>query len=118
MSRTYKDKPRKHRKNEYRFDHDMVKVEYLKSWFSLYEDKEVEHVWCCYLQTPTTKPKRRKEVNTEWKWWRGTPSWFTNMYMRRPERRANAVWERKAIFQDLEDIDPVDTGKKPHTYYW
>lgn len=66
----------------------------------------------------TTKPKLRKELDTE-DHWLGTPSWWTKIMMIRPERRKAHLLEVKALrVVDLEDIDFPDLGKKPHQYYW
>ena len=99
MSRTYKDKPSRVLHDPY--DKDRVMTE---TWH--------------YRELPTTKTKKRKEVDTEWHWM-STPSWWTRLNMVRPERRAAHLQEVMALkVVDLEDIDFVDTGRKPHQYYW
>jgi hypothetical protein len=102
MSRTYKDVPHKHRKFHYGWRHDEIKVPGER-----YR----------YIQLPTTKPKRRKELDTEWHWMT-TPSWWTSLMMNKPQRRAGRIWERKVLFEDIEITDPPSVGKKPHIYYW
>ena len=101
MSRTYKDKPSKLRHSHYRNDKDFVCVDGMY----LYE-----------LKLPTTKPKKRKEVDTEWHWMT-TPSWWTRLMMNKPQRREVKLWERKALISDLEDL--IEPGKKyKHVYFW
>ena len=97
MSRTYKDKPSK----------------------ILHESWNKDMVWTGsgYLHLPTTKTKKRKEVDTEWHWM-STPSWWTRMTMIKPERRASKLLERKALISDLVDFEIPDTGRKPHIYYY
>lgn len=99
MSRTYKDRP-----GEVRFgtwNQDMVLVDF--HWHYL----------------PTTKPKKRKEENTEWDWLGSTPSYWTHIMMNRPMRAKGRSWEHTVHREiDLEDTDPPGVGKKPHIYYW
>ena len=66
---------------------------------------------------PTTKPKKRRTQDVEWHWM-STPSWWTRLTMNRPQRRAGRLWERKVLFQDLEDADPPGVSHKPHIYFW
>ena len=62
------------------------------------------------------KTKKRKKQDTEWHWI-STPSWWTRLLMNRPQRRAVHLWERKALFSDLEEL--VQPSKKvAHIYYW
>lgn len=59
-----------------------------------------------------------KEVDTEYHWM-STPSWFTNLFMTRPERRRASNFTSQVIYsQDLEEEDLADTKRKPHIYYW
>lgn len=96
MSRTYKDKPSKLKEA---WDKDMVREGYA-NWIYL----------------PTTKPKKRKEVDTE-DHWMSTPGWWVKMTMNRPQRREVHLWERKALFSDIEElIQPV--RKVGHVYFW
>ena len=98
MSRTYKDD--RSRKFTGYWQQDRITV---GSW---------------YIQLPTTKPKLRKEVDTE-DHWMSTPSSWTKMMMIRPERRAAHLLEVEALkTADIEDVDFPDLGKKPHIYYW
>lgn len=71
MSRTYKDKPAKVR---------------LEPW-----DKDGYG----YIWLPTTKTKKRKEVDTK-DHWMSTPSAWTRLMMNRPQRRASHLWEKKS----------------------
>lgn len=100
MSRTRKDKPNKLKYEAW--DKDRVKI---------------EGFWG-YIWLPTTKTKKRKEVDTE-EHWMGTPSWWTRIMMNRPMRARGKQWEKLVLKElDIEDTDPPGVGKKPHVYYW
>ena len=102
MSRTLRDRP-SHIKHE-AWDKDRVQVE---GWFR-------------YINLPTTRTKKRKEVDSE-EHWMGTPSWWTRIMMNRPQRRNGSIWERKAVRTDilyLFDLDTPSVNRKPHQYYW
>lgn len=50
-----------------------------------------------------------------------TPSWFTRMFMTKPQRHRGRMWEKDVVKLDtseLEDTDPPDVSKKPHKYFW
>ena len=97
MSRTNKDKPS--RVNHDPYDTDRVMTE---NWH--------------YRELPTTKTKKRKEVDTE-DHWMSTPGWWVRLMMNKPQRREVHLWERKALFSDLETL--VQPAKKVgHVYYW
>lgn len=100
MSRTYKDKPSK----------------------ILHESWNKDMIWTGsgYLHLPTTKTKKRKEVDTEWHWM-STPSWWTKMTMIKPERVKANMLSRRAVTEFgsmLDWIDIPDTRRKPHIYYY
>lgn len=64
--------------------------------------------------------KKSKEKDTTWHW-QSTPSWWTNMFMTRAQRKQAQIWERNAQKTDPDDLDELDTpnvSKKPHIYYW
>jgi len=104
MSRTYKDKPHKLHVGYWR-NEDYISC------------SNPTFPWAI-MKTKTTKPKKRKEVDTEFHWMR-TPSAWTRIMMNRPQRRAGRIWERTIFYElDLEDTDPPGVGKKPHIYYW
>ena len=65
----------------------------------------------------TTKPKLKKVVDTE-DHWMTTPQWWVRIMMNKPERRATKVCLEKLSLSNLEEVDIVDTGRKPHVYYW
>ena len=66
--------------------------------------------------------KKRKEKDTTWHWLQATPSWWTNLFMNRPQRRKARLWEHKAVQaideEALENLDVPSASKKPHKYYW
>ena len=71
-----------------------------------------------YGDKVTKKPRGKY---TEWHWLQNTPSWWTNLFMNRPQRKEAQRWERNAQKTNPEDIDELDTpnvSKKPHKYYW
>ena len=73
-----------------------------------------------YIDLPTTKPKKRKELDTEYHWM-STPSWWTRLTMNRPQRRKCKLWERDALktcLDSLDDLDKPIISRKPHIYYW
>lgn len=111
MSRTYKDKPYKH-------------TEYAKERDAALQRKEVPYLngtVYYWVWDNSGKRKKRKEVDSEYHWM-NTPSWWTNMFMNRPQRHEGRMWEHEVSkIQNPEDLDEVDTpnvSKKPHVYYW
>ena len=126
MSRTWKDKPWKFSEHN-DFGKDRIRVTYeaeitktlcTTTWQIIELEKPVYVTRFCSIQQKSTKPKVRKSKNTEWKWYRQTPSWWTHLYMIRPMRRRGRTWEHKVLFEDIEDSDPPSVGNKPHKYYW
>lgn len=102
MSRTYKDMPSK-----------LVWGDYSQDYIPL--------EGYSYRLGKTTKPKIRKSLDTKWKWYKGTPSWWCNLFMNRPIRRKSQVWERKVETSKISAIDELDipnNSKKPHKYYY
>jgi hypothetical protein len=67
-------------------------------------------------------PKIPKWMDDTWHWLQSTPSWWTNMFMNRPQRHKARRWEREVQkindLDELEDIDTPNVSKKPHVYYW
>lgn len=49
----------------------------------------------------------------------GTPSWWVNLFMNRPKRRANRRLCQRIVAGDCPDglVYPVG-NRKPHIYYW
>lgn len=126
MSRTWKDKPRKFWKH-YDSGNDTILVEYeaeitktlcRRTWQVVELATPIYKTRFCVMKRKTTKPKVRKSENTEWKWYQQTPSWWTHLHMIRPMRRRGRTWERKVLFEDIEDSDPPSVGNKPHKYYF
>ena len=106
MSRTHKDKKLELRYPEWDYMHDKVLYGY-KDWGAY------------YLQTKTTKCKKKRGTITEhYNMYSKSPSWWTRLYMNKPKRRHCKVWERKALFEDLEQTDCPDFKNKPYHYYW
>lgn len=100
MSRTFKETKRRRHFADY-WKQDRVSLENFS-----------------YLQLPTTKPKLRKEVDSE-DHWMSTPSWWTKMTMIKPERRAAHLLEVEILkVADIEEFDFPDLRRKPFCYYW
>lgn len=132
MSRTYKDRPYKIRyPREYRDDYVIYKEEYwLQTHIWTYDEKvrsSVEEllpfpIWRCRkweIQAPTSKPKvKRSAITKNYCWYKKTPSWWSRMFMNRPQRHKGRQWERKVLFEDIEDTDPPGVSRKPHIFYW
>ena len=114
MSRTYKDRPYKLKHEPWDKDRVLVRCEVIRTnWLT----KELEeYTTSRYLESKTTKTKKRKEVDTQDHWMR-TPSWWTHLTMIRPERRKAKVL-LVSIPADLEEADIPDLGRKPHIYFY
>jgi hypothetical protein len=63
------------------------------------------------------KAKQRK-FGANWRWM-NTPSWWVNLMMTRPQRKAGKTWERQAATsRDVEELDTPSVSRKPHHYFW
>ncbi len=119
MSRTYKDRPsrvRFPRENEY------FPVPYIRVGRNWKTGEYEERLGWYFIKKPTALPKKRRTDDSEWHW-QSTPSWWTRIFMNRPQRIASKRWEREIVkysFWDIanDDFDPPLIGDKPHTYYW
>lgn len=114
MSRTYKDRPYKVQQID-PWDKDRIKVSCEAICYDYFTNEPVDYIATRYLESKTTKTKKRKEVDTEYHWMT-TPSWWNRMQHTRPERRSAKV----ALSQvsDVEEADIPDLGRKPHIYFW
>lgn len=119
MSRTEKDKKwdLRHPENSYHFG--TYKVECVGNRYD-WETGEVAGYYTryVYLDTPGAKTKKKRGIDGNWRWYQRTPSWWTKMTMLKPQRRAGRIWERKVLFEDIEETDPPGVGKKPHNYFY
>lgn len=107
MSRTYKDKKLELKYPEWNNKHDCV-VYARVSTYTAY-----------YIQTKTTKRKKKRSAITKhYDMYSKSPSWWTRLYMNRPKRRHCRAWERKVLFEDVEETDCPDFKNKPYRYYW
>jgi hypothetical protein len=74
------------------------------------------------FQKPHERELSKKEQDTVWDWSKATPSWWTNLFMNRPQRREAQQWERDIQkindLEELEELDKPNVSKKPHKYYW
>jgi hypothetical protein len=81
------------------------------------KDKPSKIKWGSYYYDKN-KPKKSRSEDI-WHWLSGTPSWWINLFMIRPQRVKGRLWEQKAkLATDLEEIDKPSVSKKPHKYYW
>ena len=118
MSRTYKDKPYKFANPEQDWDYRHTGIQYTRQYRSYTADRGwewAEYEATRYLEKAGVLTKKKKHKDTEHHWMT-TPSWWTRLYMRRPQRaRENQSLRNIRV---LEDFDFVDTGRKPHVYYY
>jgi hypothetical protein len=117
MSRTYKDKPYKFMNPEQDWEYRHTGTPHTRE-YRVYSEgcwKWVEYDRVYWLKKPGVLTKKKKHKDTEHHWMT-TPSWWTRMYMRRPQR----VRENQQLrnIRDIDEFDFVDTGRKPHIYYW
>lgn len=122
MSRTYKDKKWKLRFPEsyYTFGTERVLYQvHVYRWSPEAQD-DAWSTWsrCVYLPIAGAKTKKKRNSMQKWCWSARTPSAWTRSTMNRPKRRDCRVWERKVLFQDVEEADCPDYGRKPHIYYY
>lgn len=115
MSRTYKDKPSKLTHEPW--DKDTLRFEYEGERLDYYTNEPKTYIGYGHLDLPTTKTKKRKEVDTE-EHWMSTPSWWTHLCMNKPQRRAGRIWEATVLREDIEETDAPGVSKRPHIYYW
>lgn len=102
MSRTYKDNKRRRHFNSY-WMQDHILVEGF-GW----------------RLAKTTKPKLRKEVDTE-DHWMTTPSWWNRLFHTKPIRGKFRRYTADVVGRSLDSIssilEPLDSNK-PHKYFW
>lgn len=101
MSRTYKDRPSK-----IRFPQD---------------DNWVITEGCGIRKLPTIEPKKPKELNTEWRWIHGTPSWWNNLFHTRPIRGKFRNYTKCVVrcpIDYIENLFEPSDSNKPHKYFW
>lgn len=122
MSRTNKDSRRVKLKRYYedRWHTEYEKFTYETSYrgWAGYEVEENGKTYTktFWLKKAGVRPKKRKKVDTEDNWMT-TPGWWVRLTMNRPQRREVHLWERKALFSDIEElIQP--SRKVGHVYYW
>jgi hypothetical protein len=126
MSRTYKDRPSKIQFPNSSWNDDYI-VYKQEPWLQTHKwisgeyvelETPVQRFTEYKIPGPSTKAKKRKCTTKPWKWSQATPSWWTRLLMNKPMRHAGRAWERKVLFQDIEETDPPSVGRKPHHYYW
>lgn len=116
MSRTTKDRPVRLRCEPW--DKDTQRYSYEAVGHHYFTGGPYVCTRHAHIDLPTTKSKKRKEVDTE-DHWMSTPSRWTHLCMIKPERRLAHMLEKKAMrIEDIEDMDFPDLGKKPHIYFW
>jgi hypothetical protein len=114
MSRTRKDKPTKFR--------DDVNS-YSGSYQGLYDSRYWEMCRENVHKKFHSRPKLRKTKDYE-SHWMSTPSWWTRLYMTRPQRKRQNQYLKQYDLIVLDDLDLLEesdiafTGLKPHVYFW
>jgi hypothetical protein len=121
MSRTYKDKPYKFRDPENDHDYRYEYFEYESEGLD-WKGNPYSGIRRFYVERAGVLTKKKKRVDTEYHWM-STPSWWTRLFMNRPQRIASKRWERDVVRMSFWDIaqdsfDPPPMGKKPHVYFW
>jgi hypothetical protein len=117
MSRTYKDRPSRIRfakPEQYEYCEYELAVPRLNWRGELMTNSKYS------VKRPGILTKKPRRKDTEWHW-QSTPSWWTRMYMLRPERTRGNRETAKIKRIPLDEIDLVDVAdlkKKPHVYYW
>lgn len=123
MSRTYKDRPEKVRFPEvYPWDSNSgyEKIPYSYTYRRWGSDEEITTTRYWMKPIAGAKTKKKKSVDTNWRWM-NTPGWWTRMMMNRPQRREAHLWEHqvaKTPVEELEEVDKPNCSHKPHVYYW
>lgn len=120
MSRTYKDIPYKfhHPEQDWDYRYDSIHYPATRRYYAEGEWFEKEYTGVWFRKKPGILTKKKKHVDTENRW-QSTPSWWTNLFMNRPQRQASNQYMRQLSLDiDLEEIDPPLVGNKPHIYYW
>ena len=118
MSRTTKDKKWDIRHPENASTFGKEKLEYIIEYTSFYTGEKCKYNSYTYVDIPGAKTKKKRGVDGKWRWYQRTPSWWTKMTMLKPQRRAGRIWERKVLFEDIEETDPPGVGKKPRIYFY
>lgn len=126
MSRTYKDKKWRLRfpESDWRFGTERVPTVRSLYNYSLEEDRVLDELFYngfCFMELPGVKTKKRKKADTDYHWVSNTPSWWTRLFMNRPQRAAAHTWEKRVVHLPvdlLEEVDLPNVSKKPHKYYW
>lgn len=114
MSRTYKDKPYKLKQEPW--DLDTEYFQYEAVCIDWYTKEPRDYLGRGHISLPTTKTKKRKEVDTE-DHWMTTPGWWNRMTVTRPERK-KVNSHLQSLPYDLEEVDIPDLGRKPKIYFW
>ena len=123
MSRTYKDRPSwvRYPEDHWKVFDEYESVPYIAKG-NHWNGEPYERLAWYSIKKPYVKRKKPRHVDTSWRWM-STPSWWTRLFMNRPQRIASKRWEREIVnysFWDLaqDNFDPPLVGRKPHTYYW
>ncbi len=125
MSRTYKDikryKRRAESKASWETRYDVYEYYGVVYSYPDYNETTKTVLRTKYLKKAGVLTKKRKNDYSKDHWYRSTPSWWTHLFMTRPQRRKGRVWECEVVKSQviaLEEADPPSVGKKPHIYYW
>jgi len=120
MSRTFNTRPSKIRFPN-TWDRDLISVEYVAQRLDWYTKEITECVSHAYIKLPTTIPKKKRRVDTEWHWTQSTPSWWNNLFHTRPVRGNFRKFTKdivKSKILDIAELQEPSDSTKPHKYYW
>lgn len=120
MSRTYKDRPSwvKYPEDHWKVFDEYESVPYIAKGSHWSTGEPYERLSWYRIKKPYLKRKKARHVDTTWHWM-STPSWWTRLFMNRPQRsRSNQYMRQITLDVNLEEIDPPLVGNKPHVYYY
>lgn len=123
MSRTYKDRPYKFKPYHLEKEASTECIQYEAEYYEWGTGIKRSGIRFCWLKVRGVKTKKKKTYNPykAGDWGMSTPSWWTKMFMNRPQRAKLNRLARKAATlsrSELEDFDIPFTKNKPHSYYY
>jgi len=119
MSRTYKDRPS--RLVWGKWDEDRYRVEYDAEYADYYTGEIMTGTRSYYLKKAGFYPKIKRHTDSKFHWVQNEPSWWTRMFMNRPQRSQGRMWERNVVGvskDKLIDVNLPNVSRKPHLWYW
>lgn len=114
MSRTYKDKPWKHRDDTWEKNWEWVAYEQADGCFMKFSNPT-------YIRYLPGVLKKKKKHFKEWgtNMYNRAPGWFTRQFMNRPARRKAHMLEQLCLNNpNLDDLDDFIVEDKEFVYYY